>query len=201
MPEDIRITTHIGAAILPLLDDAARLRLSVFHAWPYLYEGTREDETEYLTTYAAAPDAFLAAAHADGQIVGVSTGIPLSREPDSIQQVFRTAGIDPASVFYFGESVLAPAWRGRGLGVRFFGERERYARSLPGITMAAFCAVDRSADDPRRPPDYIPLDQFWQRRGFQRTCLQTHFTWKETGEASPSPKSLTFWTKSLAPAP
>jgi GNAT superfamily N-acetyltransferase len=201
MTDDLRISTHRGPAILPLLDDAARLRLSVFRAWPYLYEGSPEDEKEYLTTYASAPDAFLVAALARGQVVGISTGIPLGREPESIQQVFRSAQIDPASVFYFGESVLDPAWRGRGLGVRFFEERERYARSLPGITTAAFCAVDRAPEDPRRPADYTPLEPFWQRRGFQRTCLQTHFTWKEAGEASPSPKSLTFWTKSLAPLP
>ncbi len=196
-PPEISISTHRGADILPFLNDAARLRISVFRSWPYLYEGTMEHEAEYLRTYAAAPDAVLVVARTPSRIVGVSTAIPLIREPDSVQAPFRNAGIPPESVFYFGESILEPAWRGHGIGVRFFTERERCARSTPGIQLAAFCAVDRLPSDPRRPHDYQPLDSFWQNRGFSKTHLQTHFTWLEIGSPAPTSQSLTFWTKPL----
>ena len=43
---------------------------------------------------------------------------------------FLTADVDPGSVFYFGESVLLPSWRGQGIGVIFLKEREDFARSL-----------------------------------------------------------------------
>ena len=195
----VTLTSVHGPDILPWLDAAARLRISVFHEWPYLYEGTMEHERDYLRTYAEAPDALMVLARdADGRVVGVSTGVPLVREPESMQAVFQDAGIPPEQVFYFGESVLEPSWRGRGIGVRFFEERERGARALPGIRVAAFCAVDRRPDDPRRPADYVPLDAFWTRRGFTRSGLRTSFTWLEIGEPEPSPKSLTFWTKTLA---
>ena len=190
-----------GPEITPWLDDVARLRVAVFRDWPYLYEGDADYERDYLGAYARSAESVFVLAMEKGEVIGASTGLPLADDTEAFRRPFVDGAIDPEDVFYFGESVLAPAWRGQGLGVRFFEERERYARSLPGITMAAFCAVDRSPDDPRRPPDYIPLDQFWQNRGFQRTALQTHFTWKESGETTPSPKSLTFWTKILTPTP
>ena len=154
-------------------------------------------ERDYLRTYSDNPDSLFVIARAGGEVIGLSTGIPLQAETEEVKAPFLAEGIDPATVFYFGESVLLPDWRGRGLGVRFFEERERYARSLPGIRHAAFCAVDRPAAHPARPADYVPLDSFWTKRGFAKTALRTGFTWKEIGEAEASPKQLTFWMKAL----
>ena len=39
-----------GAAIAPYIDDLARLRLSVFREFPYLYDGTPEYEADHLAT-------------------------------------------------------------------------------------------------------------------------------------------------------
>ncbi len=195
---DITLECHAGSALQPFIADAARLRIAVFREWPYLYEGDDAYEREYLLTYSQNPDSLFVVAKAGPEVVGISTGIPLRAETDEVKAPFLTAGIDPAAVFYFGESVLLPAWRGCGIGVDFFRERERYARSLPGIRYAAFCAVDRASDHPARPKDYVPLDAFWSKRGFGKTGLRTEFTWKETGEAEASPKTLTFWMKPLA---
>jgi GNAT superfamily N-acetyltransferase len=103
-------------------------------------------------------------------------------------------------VFYFGESVLLRPYRGRGVGVVFFAEREAWARSLGRFSIACFCAVDRPADHPRRPPDYVPLDAFWRRRGFERIAgMETQFEWKDLDEATASPKRMLYWSKSLEP--
>jgi GNAT superfamily N-acetyltransferase len=194
---DITIECHTGSAIQPFIPDAARLRIAVFREWPYLYEGDDAYERDYLLTYSQNPQSLFVVAKAGPEVVGISTGIPLEAETDEVKAPFVAAGIEPGSVFYFGESVLLPAWRGCGIGVDFFKERERYARSLPGIRLAAFCAVDRPVDHPARPADYLPLDGFWTRRGFTKTTLRTEFSWKETGEAEASPKPLTFWIKPL----
>jgi GNAT superfamily N-acetyltransferase len=196
-PPDITIECHTGNAIGPFIADAARLRLKVFREWPYLYQGDDAFERDYLRTYSLNRDSLFVVAKAGTEVVGLSTGLPLRSEPDELKNPFLTAGIDPASIFYFGESVLLAPWRGMGIGVRFFEERERYARSLPGIQHAAFCAVERAVDHPARPADYTPLDAFWRKRGFAKTDLRTHFTWKEIGEAEESPKPLTFWMKSI----
>ncbi|WP_394701474.1 GNAT family N-acetyltransferase [uncultured Roseibium sp.] len=84
-----------------------------------------------------------------------------------MRRPFEEAGLDPAEVFYFAESVLDPDYRGRGIGHRFFDEREAHARSL-GCSTAAFCAVIRPDDHPMRPEDYSPLDPFWTKRGYRK---------------------------------
>ncbi len=58
---DVRSLT--GADILPILPDLARLRITVFRDWPYLYDGTLEYEEKYLATFAAAKGAVVIAAY------------------------------------------------------------------------------------------------------------------------------------------
>ena len=50
MEAEISIITYSGAQVAPFLEDVARLRIEVFRAYPYLYEGTMDDEHEYLRT-------------------------------------------------------------------------------------------------------------------------------------------------------
>jgi hypothetical protein len=81
--------------------------------------------------------------------------------------------------------------------VAFFARRETRARAL-GFKLAAFCAVERPADHPRRPKDYVPLDAFWTKRGYtRRPDLRTTFTWRDLDETEESPKPMVFWTKLL----
>src|SRR5690606_21744902 len=102
---------------------------------------------------------------------------------DEFKAPFLAVGIDPQQVFYFGESVLSSSYRGRGLGVRFFEEREAYARRLGRFDWCAFCAVERPKDHPLRPAGYAPLDEFWGRRGYaQRADLRTMLAWQDIGE-------------------
>jgi len=199
MPHDLRLTSLTGREIEPHLDDLARLRIAVFREYPYLYDGTAAYERDYLQTYRDAPDALVVIAQdAAGHVVGASTGLPVAQEETEFGAPFKNAGIDPAEVFYFGESVLLPEFRGRGVGWEFMNRRESHARSLPGIRLAAFCAVDRPDDHPRRPTDYRPLDDFWKRCGFtKRPDLTTRFNWKEVGDAEETSHTLTFWIKPL----
>lgn len=189
--------TVTGADIRPFIPDAARLRIAVFREFPYLYDGDMAYEERYLQTYSEAPDSLFVIARDGDRTVGVSTGVPLAQETGEVLEPFQKAGIPPEEVFYFGESVLLPEYRGRGAGVRFFQEREKYARGLPCIRRAAFCAVDRPENHPRRPADFTPLDEFWKKRGFSKTELFTRFSWKELDETEESPKRLTFWMKTL----
>lgn len=195
---ELRVSCVTGAGVHPHLADVARLRLSVFRAYPYLYEGTAAYEEKYLRTYAEAPESLFVLVFDGAAVVGASTGVPMEQAEDAFQEPFAAHGYDPARVFYFGESVLEPAYRGRGLGVRFFEEREAYARALGRFDHATFCAVERPPDHPLRPPDYVPLDAFWRRRGYTRHPeLQTTYTWRDVGEAAETPKPMVFWLKRL----
>jgi len=189
-----------GTSIQLYIPELARLRIRVFREFPYLYAGDADYEARYLRTYTDSPDSVVVLVFDDERIVGASTGLPLADETDNVIAPFRQAGMDVAHIFYFGESVLLPEYRGHGLGVRFFEEREAHARELGRFDLACFCAVDRPADHPRRPADYVPLDRFWEKRGYTRHPeLTAEFSWQDLDERGESTKPMTFWLKSLRP--
>jgi GNAT superfamily N-acetyltransferase len=195
---EVRIERLTGERLNALLPDLARLRITVFRAYPYLYDGSLDYEERYLQTYVEAADSVIVGAFDGGAVVGASTGLPLAHEPPGLTDAFTTHGFDVAKVFYFGESVLLPEYRGHGVGVAFFREREAHARALARFDVAAFCGVVRPADHPRRPADFVPLDAFWRKRGFTPVpgMLGT-LTWRDLDEAEESAKPMQFWVKPL----
>ncbi|HDS1735658.1 GNAT family acetyltransferase [Pseudomonas sp. BP8] len=187
-----------GAAIAPYIDELARLRLTVFREFPYLYDGTQEQEADALSAYARSGRSLMVLALDEGRVVGASLGLPLADETAEFQQPFLANGRDPARIFYFGESVLLPAYRGQGLGVRFFIERESYAHKLAAFDYCAFCAVERPSGHQLRPSDFKPLQGFWRNRGFLREpSLRASRTWRDLDEREGSSKILSFWLKAL----
>lgn len=82
-----------------------------------------------------------------------------------------------------------------GWGWRFFQHLE--ARTL-GCRMLTFCAVERPAEHSLKPADYVPLNAFWQRRGFsKRPELVCRFSWQDLSLPQPSAKPMVFWVKEL----
>lgn len=180
----------------PYLGELARLRIEVFRAFPYLYDGDLDYESNYLQSYMRTPSAVLVLAEDGERVVGAATALPLVHETDNIVAPFRDAGLDPAGLFYFGESVLMPAYRGRGIGVAFFDHREAHARSVDDVAGACFCGVVRPDDHPLRPPDFEPLDGFWRRRGYAPLPgVTAAFSWKDLGQEVESEKAMAFWIK------
>lgn len=194
--ESFQIHELHGGQLEDWLDALGGLRISVFREFPYLYEGTLEHERDYLRIYQKAADSLVViVTDSIGKPVGATTCLPMIEEGPEFQAPFIQQGYDLSQIMYFGESILLPEWRGRGLGKMFFDRREAHARRL-GMKMTTFCAVDRPAEHPLRPADYRPLDGFWESRGYvKQPSLKTSFTWKEIGEETESPKTLTFWMK------
>ncbi|MCX5508491.1 GNAT family acetyltransferase [Pseudomonas sp. BJa3] len=187
-----------GAAIAPYIDELARLRLTVLREYPYLYEGALEHEANHLATYADSGRSLMVLALDGGRVVGASTGLPLIDEAPRFQQPFLAQGRDPTSVYYFGGSVLLPAYRNQGLGVRFFIERESYAHKLAEFDYCTFCVVERPGIHPLRPASYKPLHGFWRNRGFlQDPSLRTRHAWCDLDEQESSNKIMSFWLKAL----
>ena len=193
----VAVRTLAGEELQAALDDLSRLRIAVFAAFPYLYDGSLDYERDYLAEFTASADAALVAAFDGERIVGAATASPLVGQDDTIREPFVRHGIDPARVFYFGESVLLPEYRGQGIGHAFFDHREAAARAW-GASLASFCAVIRPADHPLRPAGYVPLDGFWRKRGYAPVeGLTASFEWKEHGEAAESAKPMQFWMRAL----
>ena len=187
-----------GEALSQYIPELARLRIEVFRDFPYLYDGDYDYEQRYLQTYIQSPESVIVLALDNDAVVGASSGIPLRYETDEVKAPFVNAAIDIDSVFYCGESVLLSHYRGQGAGVAFFEHREAHARELGSFEYSCFCGVQRPENHPRRPADYVPLDNFWRKRGYEKHLeLSTQFSWKELDEIDESPKPMTFWMKKL----
>lgn len=180
-----------------IFDDLARLRITVFRDYPYLYDGDIDYERGYLDRFLASPGAVVIGAFADGRLVGAATASPLGDHHREFAAPFVARGMPVEQLFYFGESVLEAEHRGQGIGVRFFEERERAAREA-GFNETVFSAVVRPAGHPARPEGYQPLDGFWRNRGYERISgLTTGFSWKDIGEAGETEKLMEYWHKML----
>lgn len=195
--QELRLQSLRGAEIAGELDALASVRVAVFRDWPYLYEGTQAYEAKYLEVYIRSPRSLAVLAWDGAACVGATTALPLADAGAEAQQPFIAAGHALDRVDYFGESVLLPAYRGRGVGVKFFELREAHARAL-GLSVCAFCAVERPENHPARPADYVPNDRFWMRRGYrQMPEMITTFSWPDLGARESTPKPMRFWMKHL----
>ena len=192
---EVRVLT--GAALDAALDDVARLRITVFRAWPYLYDGDVEYERGYLQVYRNCASAVVVGAFDGDRLVGAATGMPLADHADDFAAAFAGSGIEMAEVFYCAESVLLPECRGQGIGHRFFDEREAHARRL-GYDKVAFCGVVRPADHPLRPEGARSLEPFWRGRGYAPLPgVVAHFSWKDIDRQAETDKPLQFWMRRL----
>ncbi len=186
-----------GAALDAALDGVARLRIEVFRAFPYLYDGDLAYERTYLQSYRDSESAVVVGAFEGEILVGASTAAPLTDHAEDFAAAFAGSGLDLGEVFYCAESVLLPEYRGQGLGHRFFDAREAHARRL-GYKMTAFCGVQRAPDHPLRPTDYAPLDPFWRKRGYlPLEGAVAQYSWKDLDQVEESLKPLQFWIRTL----
>lgn len=191
-PIMIEVRRLAGEAARPHLADLARLRIRVFREFPYLYDGAESYEQEYLESYAASERSVIVVALSEGEVIGVSTGLPLSEAGSAFREPFERQGIDVATVFYLGESVLDPGFRGQGIGHRFFDEREAHAAEH-GFAITTFCAVERPIDHPLKPDDYRSHDAFWSKRGYVlRSDLHARLAWKQIDAEADVENVLTF---------
>lgn len=115
----LRLGTFTGSAAKPYIPELATLRMTIFRDFPYLYEGDLAYEEKYLSSYMASPDSFLAVVFDGDKVVGATTAIPLLQETGEFKKPFLEHGYDLTKIFYFGESLLYPQYRGQGIGVRF----------------------------------------------------------------------------------
>lgn len=196
--QSLSFLTRRGRQIESVFDGLATLRIAVFRDYPYLYEGSIEYEKTYLKTYAQAERSFLFAVYDGPKMVGATTCIPLRDETAEVRKPFEEAGLPIDTIFYFGESILLPQYRGMGLGHRFFDEREAHARRFGLFETACFCSVERDENHPAKPSDYRPNDAFWIKRGYKKEpSLRSIMEWPDLGETVSTPKPMVYWMRSL----
>jgi GNAT superfamily N-acetyltransferase len=185
------------AARAAALPDLARLRITVFREWPYLYDGTLDYEERYLAHFIAEPGAVLVVARDGEAIVGAATASPMATQEPALRKPFEDLGHDVGRLFYFGESVLLPGYRGHGIGHAFFDLREAGARA-GGANAACFCGVIRPADHPLRPEGVRDLGPFWRTRGYAPVeGAIAHYDWKDIDQPEDTRHPMQFWHRTL----
>lgn len=204
----LTITSHRGNDVIPFLNDLGRLRIEIFRDFPYLYAGRMEYESDYTNMYKECRNSFFTVVTDGEQVIGISTAVPLIETAEIIHSCFSEAGKDLHDFFYFGESVLDPHYRGRGIYKALFDAREEEAKRQ-GYKYATFIAVMRDQDDPAKPQNYQPLDETWTRYGYQRLNLYITIPYPTVARTSPAtqkmlnnegdivPHNLQFWYKEL----
>lgn len=186
-----------GPTIAGGIDDMATLRLDIFLEYPYLYQGRREDELQYLNTYAEAPDACVILAYDGLAAVGAATGMPLVHEDAKMLEAFAGAPFPLDGIYYVGELLFRPAYRNGGLGRALLVRLENHLRSLGSYRTLTCATVERPDDHPLRPHDHIPITRFLARTGFVRLPgVATHFVWRET-DGVERDHPMQFWIKDL----
>jgi GNAT superfamily N-acetyltransferase len=187
-----------GKEAYPCLGLLADLRIKIFRDFPYLYDGDLNYEKKYLETYFSSANSYVAICYDADRAIGACTAILLADEQKEFQQAFLEKNIDTNKICYFGESILEKEYRGKGIGNLFMDMRINFAKELRGVNQAVFCAVIRSPAHPEKPKDYVPLDNFWIKRGFQKLIgFEAEYAWKDIGEETESQKKMQFWRKEL----
>ncbi|WP_232493172.1 GNAT family N-acetyltransferase [Novosphingobium kaempferiae] len=194
----VTIEVMTGEQVLAAVADLARLRMTVFATWPYLYDGDPVYEEDYLREFVEAPDAVLVAARDGDRIVGAATASPMAAQKAEFRAPFEARGLDVDRLFYFGESVLLAEYRGQGIGHAFFDHREAQARRC-GADAATFAAVIRAREHPDHPADYVPLDGFWTKRGYAPVeGVVTQLAWKDHRDVADTAKPMQYWLRRFA---
>jgi hypothetical protein len=195
---DIKILPFTGKNIKAYLPSIARLRMEILREYPFLQAKKTEEEMRALRKYAQAPEAIVVIVFDGSAIVGASTGLPFNRESAELQKPFIDRHIDPSDYFFFSESLLLKPYRGRGIAHHFFDLREQHAQSCNQFKHICFCSINRPQDDPKRPEDHLPLNNFWRKRGFtEHPDLHCSLNWKDITDKKPSSKRGTFWIRTL----
>jgi hypothetical protein len=200
MYSSIKILPFTGKNVETYLPSIARLRIEVFREFPFLQEKTLDEELHLLKKYTECPEAIVVIVFNGSTIVGASTGIPLCQENDNVLKLLKENKKNPDSFFFFSESFLLKPYRGRGIGHHFFDLREEHVAHLKRFNHICFSAIQRP--DKKKPHDYLPLNDFWRKRGFtEHPELQYFLSWKDHDEKKFSEKLLTCWIKRLSSTP
>lgn len=193
------ITTRTlrGPELEAALMDVAQLRITVFRAWPYLYDGTLDYERAYLETYRNNAGALLVGAFDGDRLIGASTSTMMEDHASEFAAPFVALGIPLTSMLYGAESVILPEYRGQGIGTTFIKYREAHALSH-NRSHVAFASVLRPDDHPLKPAQARSNDAFWRRNGYAPLDgVLAEFAWKDVGDDADTTKHLQFWMRQL----
>lgn len=192
----VKTKTLRGKEIIPYIHKIAKLRITIFRDYPYLYEGEMSYEERYLLMYSQTDNAMLVIAEDDDKVVGAITGLPLTESMKEIKDLFIAKNIPAERIFYLGEIVLLQEYRSKNIGYMMYQQFENAVKEIEFYEKIALCEIVRAENDLRKPLDYKSLNSFWHRQGYvKRPDLVAEFSWKEIGANEETKHPMVFWIK------
>lgn len=185
--------------IIPFL---VHMFLTYFREYPYLYHWTFEQEHSYVTKFMTYKDAAVALVYCNEKPVGLLTGTSvISFENDygnnhGIKETFPNA----SNFYYFGEVIVMPEHRRKGLATSLFKEFESWAIAH-GYTHGCFMSESHETH-PLKPHDYKSPDTLWHALGYKKsTILITPYvnTFQPDGSSHYQTHYVPYWIKEFKP--
>ncbi|HEV2601172.1 MAG TPA: hypothetical protein VGT41_02640 [Candidatus Babeliales bacterium] len=179
----------------------AQQRVEAFREYPYLYEGTVAEDTEYVQWLVGLQHSAVAASYLDGEPVGFVSGIAFVDNEQEFKgscALFEENGLDPKDFYYVPEAIVAAAHRNKSLFTRLHSLLEEHVKSLG---YKASCLVLESHEQhPLKPVDYKGPDEAFIKTGYSKTRMLTSCAWptiQPDGPAKNQVHPLTYWIKNL----
>lgn len=159
----------------------AQMRITYFREYPYLYEGTKEYEINYLGEYRKkALDAYLVQAFDGERLVGILTGCAFASDIDVVRdgaKLFKTNRLPFEQYYYIGEAIIIPEYQNKKILPHLLYTLGKEVKKLNKYQSVCFLTVIRQDDDSRKPADYRSTDKLWEKLGCQRPGVKTSFEW------------------------
>lgn len=191
---EIHVRSFSGAGIKPYVHSIVKLRHEVLRDYPYFEELNPHREMDYLRQICSCKEAISVLIFNHTTLVGVAFGYPLSLESPELREPFEKQQRTIDSYYFLGDPTLLKSYRSRGIGHHFFDARESFASQLPQFKHLCFYSPVTTS----HPTDYIPMDDFWRKRGYiQHPEMQASLIRDKVDSSLPAETHLTCWIKDL----
>jgi hypothetical protein len=193
----VSLKAFSGEGARPYLNQIAALRMDLYKAFPYLYDGSLENEKKYLDTFFNSKNSKILLVFDHDKVVGFSNSLPLIEESDWLVKPFERASLNPGEYLYMSDFILKAPYRGKGLLRRFFEAHEKNAK-INDCSKLALMTVKREPSHPQSPEGYQPLDDIWRhfRMDVVPDC-EIVFLWNQVDTKKEETNRLQVWSKVL----
>ena len=192
----------IGKGNSRLIGLLSTMRIRYFRSYPHLYDGSSDNEYEKQCAeeLSRSDQTIFVTAHFDDAVVGIATAFPLVSAAeilDGKETTFLQSRYCPTDLYYFSEIIVAPTFRGSGIGRCLYNRVERQALTW-GYSYMCLATIARDHNDPRRPRDYQKSPYLWPRLGFRLTDIRFSYHWPTlmaNGSTRYVPNTMALWIK------
>ena len=193
----IEIKVIQGMDARQYLNDIAEMRIVMFKEFPYLYDGSIEDERQYLEGYFKSETSTIILVFDGDEVVAFSSVISLADEMDEIKQPFIDKGLPLDEYAYIGEMMIKPEYRQQGLLYRLKEKQEAIIREHR-YQNVIFMTVYRDQDHIARPHNYKDPAIVWRHFGYEiLPNMRIEMPWQRVDTGKEEMNYLDVWYKKL----